>query len=95
MGVCTALLIKYYSDDQEKCDGRSMWHVWETKDVHTGFWFGELREIVHLEDLRSKRTILKQIFKKWDGEANGWTDLAQDGERWRPLVNAVMTLRVP
>jgi len=28
-------------------------------------------------------------------EGMDWIDLAQDSERWRTLVNAVMNLRVP
>jgi hypothetical protein len=32
-------------------DGRSMWHVCETGDVHAGFWWGDLTERNHLEDL--------------------------------------------
>jgi len=24
-------------------DGRSVWHAWETGDVHTGFWLGNLK----------------------------------------------------
>ena len=51
-----------------------MWHVWETGDLHTGFWWGDLRERNHLEYLGvDGRIILKLEFNKWDGES--WTGL--------------------
>jgi hypothetical protein len=33
------------------------------------------------------------IFKKWDGGVE-WIDMAQDRDRWRAVVSAVMNLRV-
>jgi hypothetical protein len=63
--------------------------------VHTGFWWGNLREGYHLEDPDvDGRIILKWIFKKWDGGMD-WIDMAQDRDRWRAVVSAGMNLRVP
>jgi hypothetical protein len=49
----------------------------------------------HLEDPGvDGRIILKWIFKKWDGGME-WIDMAQDRDRWRAVVSAVMNFRVP
>jgi hypothetical protein len=44
------------------------------REVHTGFWWGDLRKGDLLEDPGvDRRIILKWIFKKWDGGA--WAGL--------------------
>jgi hypothetical protein len=51
-------------------------------EVHTGFWWGNLKGGGHLEDLGvDGRIILKLVFKNWDGGMD-WIDLAQDKDRW-------------
>jgi len=62
------------------------------RQVHSRFWWGNLWEKDHLEDLGVGVRILRQIPNKLDVGAY-WTDLAQDRDTWRALVNAVMILR--
>jgi hypothetical protein len=55
-------------------DGRVIWHEWGAGELHTGVWWGDLREGDHLEDLGVGGTvILKWNLKEWDGQA--WTAL--------------------
>jgi hypothetical protein len=37
------------------------------RQVHSRFWWGDLRESDHLQDLGVNGRILKWILKKWDG----------------------------
>ena len=71
-----------------------MWHVWETGEVHTVFWWRYRRGREHSEDLGvDGRVILKCIFKKWY-EGMDWIDMTDDKERWRDLMSAVMNFWV-
>jgi hypothetical protein len=54
---------------------RNGWQVWGRGEVHRGFWWGNLKERDHLEDLNVEiKIILKLIFKQWDGGVD-WFDL--------------------
>jgi len=63
--------------------------------AYTGDWWGILRERDHLgETSVDGKIILRWIFSKWDVRGMDWMDLAQDRDRWRALVNAVMNHRI-
>jgi hypothetical protein len=64
--------------------------------VHTEFWWGNLSERDQLEDLGvNGKTVLKWIFKDVGWRDMNLTDVGQDRDRWRAIVNAVMNVRVP
>ena len=65
------------------------------EEVHTGFWWGNLRERDHLEEPDvDGNIILRWIFSSWDGGMD-WIDLAQGRDRWLALLNAVINLQFP
>jgi len=64
--------------------------------VYIGFWWENLRETEHLGDpCRGGRIILSWIFRTCDVGGMDCIDLAQDRDRWRAVVNAVMNHRIP
>ena len=66
--------------------------LWERKEVHTRFSWGDLRELDYLEYLGSDgRMILKWVLRS----GMDWIDMAQKRDRWLAVVNAAMNLRVP
>ena len=65
-------------------------------EAYTGFWWGNLRERDHLEEPGvNGRIILRWVFMKWGCVGMDWIELAQDRDKWRALVSAVMNLRFP
>ena len=59
-------------------------------EAYTGFWWGNLRERDHLGDPGVDGRIIRWNFKQWDVGGMDWIEVAQDRDRWRALVNAVM-----
>jgi hypothetical protein len=74
--------------------GTVKWDVRLRGAVHTGFWFGNLKEKYHLEDTGvDRRIILKWAFIREDGAVD-WIDLVEDTDKWWALLNTVMNLGV-
>ena len=61
--------------------------------MHTGYWWGNLRERDHLEDPRRR---WKDNIKMYLQEVGGgnWLDQAQNRDMWRALASVVLNLRV-
>ena len=61
--------------------------------MHTSSWCGNSSEKVD-QDVDG-RIILKLIFKEMRSGSMNWTDVAQDRDSWRVLLNALRNLGVP
>ena len=73
-----------------------MWRVWVRKGGRIGSWWGNRRERDHWGDLGvDEWKILGWIRRWWDVGMWTFIGLAQDRDKWRTLVSAVMNLRVP
>ena len=64
--------------------------------MYTGFWYGNLRErdLFWRPRLRWEDNIKMDLDEVGCGGMD-WIELAQDRDRWRAIVNAVMNLWVP
>ena len=69
-----------------------MWRVWVRRGVCIGSWWANRRERDHCGDLGVDRWT--KLLEMECGYMD-WIGLAQDRDRWRTLVSAVMNLRVP
>jgi hypothetical protein len=71
-----------------------MWHAWEREKMCTGFWWENPKEKDNLKDQGvDGRMGSKWTLRRFFGGVE-WIHLAQDRDRWRAVVNAVMNLQV-
>jgi hypothetical protein len=67
----------------------------EIGEAYTGYWWGNLRERDHLGKTRHRwEDYIKMDLQEVRCGGMDWIKLAQDREKWRAFVNAVMNLRV-
>ena len=63
--------------------------------MHKGLWWGDLRERDNFEETGVDGRIIIKYTLKAGLDGVDRIDLAQDRDRWRALVKAVMNFRVP
>ena len=72
-----------------------MWHAWVRRWGSIGSWWGNRREGDHWGDLGVDGRIILGWISQEVGCGCDWIGLAQDRDRWRTLVSAVMNLWAP
>jgi hypothetical protein len=95
--ICTHHQILLGRSNQGEWSGQGMWTAWERGETCIGFWWESPKEKDHLKDQGvDVRNGSKRTVGRLAGGGGGvqWIHLAQDRDRWRAVVNAVMNLRV-
>jgi len=70
--------------------------LWGAGEVYTGFWWGKLEGKRPLGRPRRRwEDNIKMDLQEVGCRGVDWIELAQDRDRWRARVTAVMSLRVP
>jgi hypothetical protein len=71
-----------------------MWHAWERTENYTRLWWESPKERDHSEDQGVDGRIRSEwILWRLAAWSVDWIRLAEDRNRWRAVVNAVMNLR--
>jgi len=81
--------------NQEECDGRDMWHMWERERNACRVLVGKPERKRPLGRPRRRWEDNVKIDLTEAGWGMDWIDMAHDRNRWQSLVNAVMNLRAP
>jgi len=67
-----------------------MWHIWGRREMNREFWWGNLKQTDHLQDLDlDMRIILRWILGKW-WESMDFFGLAQQSDKSWAAINTVM-----
>jgi hypothetical protein len=71
-----------------------MSNVWRRREVHTGFWWGNLKERGHLEDLDVDGLMLYVWILKRGWTFVQWIDLTLGRDKCHTLMHTVINIRV-
>jgi len=68
--ICSPYQITFGLSNEGELDGRDKRNLCGRREIHTAFWWENLKKIINLEDLHiGMRMILKWILKKQNGRA--------------------------